>query len=158
MRILVGLLLLLLAACAQSSVTPISKTEFILNTSAAPACGSAGASKVAGKMAAVETLRAGYDGFIILGARSANNVGVATLPPTGAYTTGSATSFGNTVSGTATTTYTGGGPIVFGTHDQGLAVRMFMRGESGFANAVDARRFLGPDWAKLVQNGVSTCT
>ena len=147
-----------LAACAESSVTPISKNEFFLSTSAAPACGQAGAARVAAKMVAVETLRAGFDGFVILGVQSANNVGAVTLPPTGAYTNSTFTGYGNTVSGSSTTTFTGGGPIFYGTHDRGLAVRMFRQGDGGYDNAVDARTFLGEDWEKVTKNGVSTCT
>ena len=149
---------LLLAGCASSSVTPVSKNEFILNTSAAPVCGQSGAAKVAAKMAAVETIRAGYDGFVIKGAQSSDNVRVVQTAPTGAYTTSTYNGVGNTVYGSSNTTFTGGGPLVLGDHSRDLAVRMFRANERGFANAVNARDFLGPEWIELVKSGVSTCS
>ena len=40
-----------------------------------------------------------------------------------------------------------------GSHDQSLTVRLFREGDPAGANAVDARRVLGPDWLKLVAKG-----
>ncbi|MFU1477406.1 hypothetical protein ACM25N_06745 [Roseovarius sp. C7] len=148
----------LLAGCAETSVTPISKNSFLLDVSAEPVCGSTGASKVAGKMAAVETLRAGYDGFLIQGAGMQNNTQVIQTGPTGAYTTSTYTGYGNTMTGHSSTTYTGGGPMILGSYDQRLVVRMIKRNEPLFKQAVDARRYLGEDWKELVNSGVHTCT
>lgn len=100
-------------------------------------------------MAAVETLRRGFDRFIIMGSQAGNNVSVVNRPPTGAFTT-----YG---SGFATTTLTGGGPIVMGTHDSELLVLMLNPGEPNYSQGVDARHSLGPDWQRLVESGIRTC-
>ena len=52
----------------------------IIDAGAAPACGSMGAAKVAQKSAAVETIRAGYDRYIITGGQAQNNVSVTQMP------------------------------------------------------------------------------
>ncbi len=147
-----------LLGCAATHVTPISQKRFILSTSAAPACGRIGAQKVALKMAAVETLRKGHPRFLILGQKSANNVSVIDTAPTGSYTTGTYDVYGNTVYGRSQTTYTGGGPIVFGSNDADLNVLMLAPGDNGFDQGVDAKSILGENWKTLVEKGVHTCT
>lgn len=146
-----------LAGCASTSVTPVAKNKIIIDTSAAPVCGSTGAQKIAVSMAAVETLRRGYQRFYIAGSDQANNVGVYRTGPTNAMTTSTYRGYGNTVYGNSYTTYGGGTTMVYGTHDASLAVLMINPGEPGFANAVDAKEVLGEDWQKLVEKGVSSC-
>jgi len=149
--------LMVLSACASSTVTPVSKNQFILSTSAAPACGASGAQKVASKMAAVETLRRGYSRYYIVGVQSQNNTSMIYRPPTTAYTTGNVSVYGNTAYGQATTNYYGGGPMVLGSHDARLGVVMLNPEDKGFANAIDAKQELGPKWAEVVEKGIQTC-
>ncbi|MBM2574766.1 hypothetical protein JQC91_00480 [Jannaschia sp. Os4] len=59
-----------LAACAQTSVQPLSRTSFKVDTTAAPACGPAGARNVAFRTAAIEVIRRGEDLFVIEGDQS----------------------------------------------------------------------------------------
>jgi len=147
-----------LANCTSTSVTPISQNQFLLSTSAAPACGQSGATKVAAKMAAVETIRRGYGRFVILGARSDNNVSAINTAPTYSTTTGTYTGYGNTVYGNSTTTYGGGGVVIFGSNDAKLHVLMLSPKDRGYSQGVDAKRELGTDWQKLVKTGIKTCT
>ena len=147
-----------ISACASSEVIPVSKNQIIISTSAAPACGTAGAAKVAAKMAAIETIRRGFERYIILGSQQANNVGVIRTGPTYANTYGQASVYGNTAYGSSTTYYGGQQTIFTGSHDRGLAVLMLNRGDKGFANGVDAKAQLGEDWQQLVANGINTCT
>ena len=109
-------------------------------------------------MAAVETLRRGYDSFIITGANSQNNVNVIQTAPTASYSSGTFNTYGNTTYGNVNTNYTGGGPIVTGSRDSGLTVVMLKKGDPGYSNGVDARTVLGPDWKKLAEKGINTCT
>lgn len=147
---------LLVTGCASTEVTRTSASTMIVDVSAAPACGGTGASKVAQKTVAVETIRAGYDKFIILGAASANNVSVTQMP--GQYnTTGTLNTYGNYGTYNSTTTYTPGPTIVSGTHDKSVSVKMFRTGESGSQEAVDARQLLGPEWYDIVTKGIHTC-
>src|SRR6185312_3798269 len=68
-----------LAGCASTSTIPLSQDTFQITASAAPACGTAGAQQVAFKQAAVETIRRGYDRFVIVGGQASSNV-VGTTP------------------------------------------------------------------------------
>jgi hypothetical protein len=151
---------LLLSGCASSSVMDLDRNTIEISTSAAPACGAQGAQHVAVKTAAIETLRRGYDSYIILGAQAENNVGVVGHTPITAqtYQNGTINAYGNraTYSGTANTYVSGGQPIIGGSHDQKLAVRMFRADDPQGASAVDARQVLGPEWQKAVQKGAGS--
>ncbi|MGA7329710.1 MAG: hypothetical protein WBX25_35830 [Rhodomicrobium sp.] len=139
----------MLAGCASSSSIPLAADTVQISAQAAPICGPAGAARVAAKTAAVETLRHGYDKFIILGSQAQNNVGVVGYTPTTAYTT-----YGN---GFATTQVQGGYPIVAGSHDHGLIVKMFKDGDPAGSNAVSAKATLGPKWSEIAASPTITC-
>lgn len=109
-------------------------------------------------MAAVETLRRGYDRFVITGANSENNVNVIQGRPTGAFTTGTFNTYGNSTYGNLQTTYTGGGPIITGSRDASLMVLMLRSGDPGYGNGVDAKQVLGTEWKKITSEGVKTCS
>lgn len=147
----------LLGACASSSVMDVASDTIVISTAAAPACGQRGAQEVAVKRAAYETLKRGYDKYIILDAEAESNVGVVGYTPLVANTQsyGSINTYGNsgTYSGSSNTYVTGGQPFIAGTHDQKLSVRMFRSGDPDAARAVDARQVLGPDWQKVMTKG-----
>ncbi len=65
---------LLVAACAQSSIQPMSQDTFKVATTAAPACGPNGARNVAFRTAAVEVIRRGGDKFVLVGDTNTSNV------------------------------------------------------------------------------------
>jgi hypothetical protein len=143
-----------LTACASSNTMRTSANTAIVQTSAAPICGGAGAALVAQKQAAIETIKAGYDRYIIIDGRSANNVGVAQTP-------GTFRSNGVVTGGfySGTTIYQPGMPIIYGTHDQALAIYMFRDGDPGANQAVSAREMLGPEWPELVKAGsINACS
>lgn len=153
-KIVVLSALVALSSCAASSSMRVSQNEMIIKTRAAPICGDIGAMKVAQKQAAIETIKAGYDRYVILGQQSQDTTRVVQTP--GSYqTTGMMTSTGMY---SATTTYQPGMSYVTGGHGQDLAVRMFKDGEPGAANALDARSILGPKWPQLVKADVMTCS
>jgi hypothetical protein len=132
-----------------------------ITAAAAPVCGITGAQNYASRKATVESLRHGYDRYIILGGQYQNDVRVMGYTPVVAQSNGSATvnSFGNTanVNGSSTTTYSGGAPIVGGSHDQALVVKMFKEGDPAGSNAIPARQTLGPEWQKAVDEKSMTC-
>jgi hypothetical protein len=133
-----------LAGCVQSTATRTSANSVMIDTGAAPICGSGGAARVSAKMAAVETLRNGYERYMITGAQSANNV--------------QSTQMGGTFQASAgVVTYTPGPTIISGSHDRTLMVHMFRAGEPGYANGIDAKQQLGPEWATLVREGIKSC-
>ncbi|MDJ1157563.1 hypothetical protein QNA08_04830 [Chelatococcus sp. SYSU_G07232] len=143
---------LALAACAAAQATRTSANTMIIDAEADPECGATGASRVAARAAAIETIRAGFDRYIITGGAAQNNVGVATVG-------GTATTYGTRLGGgtySATTTYTPN-TIIYGTHDRMLKVVMFRKGDPGYEQALDARQALGPEWQELVKSGIRTC-
>lgn len=153
---IVVVLSLALSACAGAQVTRTSQNTLLIDAGAAPACGGMGAARVASKSAAIETIRAGYDRYIITGGAAANNVQTSQLP--GQFNTYGTASYGGGVGAyQSRTTYTPGPTIVTGSHDRSLAVVMFKSGDLGSENAIDAREALGPDWRQLVDSGVHTC-
>jgi hypothetical protein len=147
-----------LGACAASSTIRTSANTAIVQTDAAPVCGGRGAAEVAQKQAAIETLKAGFDRYIIGGASASSDVSVTQMP--GSYqTTGTATFYGNTGYYSGNTTYVPGPTIVSGGHHQSFAIRMFHNGEPGASQAISARDTLGPKWQEIVKAGaIHTCT
>lgn len=152
----------LLGACARSATLPLSADTVQITTSAAPACGQAGAQSVASRRAAIETINRGYDKFLIVDGQYANDVRVIGHTPVTAHTYGTATAtgFGNlaTAYGSSRTTYSGGYPIIGGSHNQGIIVKMFRDGDPAGAKAISARSQLGPEWQKIIrENPTTTC-
>lgn len=146
-------LALLLAACASAEVTRTSANTMIINADAEASCGASGAAKVASKTAAIETIRAGYDRYMIVDSRASNNVQTYTLP--GQYqTSGAMDRYGNYYE---KTTYIPGATQTTGSYDNSVSVVMFRPGDEGYQNALDARSQLGPEWQKLVRDGINSC-
>lgn len=143
---------LALAGCARSEAVRTSANTMIIQTGAAPICGGTGALRVSQQLAAIETIKAGYDRYIINSGQAQNNVTVSQMP--GSYNT-TGTYGGGMYQGR--TTYQPGPTIVAGSHDQGLAVVMFREGEPGAQQAISAREMLGPEWPDKVKSGVRTC-
>lgn len=106
-----------LMGCASTAVTPLAQNEILVSTSAAPACGTSGAARVASQMAAVETIRSGFERYIILGAQAENNVRAVSTGPTFATTTGTFNTIGNTTFGSSTTTFGGSQTVLTGSND-----------------------------------------
>jgi hypothetical protein len=156
-------ILLLLTGCARTTTIPIANDVVQINTSAAPICGGNGARKVAVQMASIETINRGFDKFIVVGGGHQNNTGVVGYTPQQSYTTGSVQGnlYGNSYSafGNSQTTTYGGQPIIAGSHDQALTIKMFRNNDPAGANAISARQQLGPEWQNIVQKGApSTCS
>ncbi len=139
-----------LSGCAQTSTMPLNANTVRISVSAAPICGMGGAQKVALQMAAIETIRKGFDKFVIFNGQYQANPEVVGYSPMTAQTH----TFGNS----SYTTVSGGGPIVMSQHNQGITVRMFKQGQQGSDQALSAKDTLGKKWKELVKEGVSTCS
>jgi hypothetical protein len=154
--LVLGIAVVGVTSCTSSSSVRTSQNTAIVQTSAAPVCGGTGASKVAEKEAAIETLKAGFDRYIIVGAASADNVRATRMP--GSYNTfGTVNSYGGMGTFNATTTYQPGPVVIHGHHDQSFAIKMFHDGEPGANQAISAKSTLGPEWQKIVKNGIHSC-
>lgn len=77
--------------------------------------------------------------------------------PVYAKTYGSASVYGNTAYGSSTTTFTGGQPIIGGSHKQGLTVKMYKNEDVEAQGALSAREQLGPKWKSIVATNKATC-
>lgn len=146
----------LVGGCARSNAIQTSADTMIVQTRAAPICGGAGAANVAQKQAAIETLKAGYDRYVIFDAASQNTVQLTQLPGGTYQTTGNVYRGGGF---DARTTYTPGPTIVTGGHNQAFVIKMFREGDYGSEQAVPARQVLGDKWQEMVKAGtIMTCT
>lgn len=135
--------ILALSACASSETTRLANNMVRIDVSAAPACGSSGALRLVEKMAAVETIRLGFDKYIIAGTDSQNNVRVVGANYQPNYATG----------GIQAT------PIIGGSRDAAVTVVMFKSSDPNGVNAIDARQVLGANWQQVVSEGApNTCT
>jgi len=151
-RVIAACVAILVGGCARSEAVRTSANTMIIQTGAAPVCGGVGALRVSQQLAAIETIKAGYDRYIINGGQAQNNVIVSQMP--GSYNT-TATYGGGFYQGR--TTYQPGPTIVAGSHDQGLSIVMFRESDPGAQQAISAREMLGPEWPDKVKNGVHTC-
>lgn len=149
--------LLLLSGCANTETVRTSANTFVLYTSAAPVCGSMGSLKIAQKMAAVETIKAGYDRYVFIAGDMENNVTSYTAPGT-YHTNGQLNVFGNSAYYSSSSYYQPGPTYFSGGHDTYLHVKMFKKGDKGYSKAVSARETLGENWQKLVSEGVRSCS
>jgi hypothetical protein len=141
LRLSVPLIGLAFAACVHSSVIPPSQDTLQLTAAAAPVCGITGAQNYAARLAAVETIRHGYDRDVIVGGQYQNDVHVMGYTRVVAQTDSSATvnSFGNTatVNGNATTRIQVAHRLS-AAHTT-LVVKMFKEGDPAGGNAIPAR-------------------
>jgi hypothetical protein len=132
---------LALGGCASASTVPLSQDTFRITARAAPACGAAGAERVAVRQAAVEVIKRGFDRYIILGEQQQSSVvGVTPI-------TVQRTGYGGTVYG--------GNPII--AHGEGMVVRTFRDNDPAAANALSARATLGPKWEEIAAKPTLTC-
>ena len=154
---IISIVLLSLGGCASVSTMPLAQDTVKITSRAAPVCGAAGAEKLAIRQAAVETLKRGYDRFLIVGGKYSKNISVVGYTPVVANTTASVYGGYGTAYGTARTTYSGGQPIIAGNHSQGLVVKMFKEGDAAGANAISARETLGPKWLKKIKKKKLSC-
>jgi len=109
---------------------------------AAPICGPVGAEKLALKQAAVETIRRGFDRFIVVNAQAG-----------GSYRGNTPVVVQNMGGGMAVAS--GGAPII--APNQGLVIRMFKESDPQGANALPARDTIGPDWPEQIKKDSFTC-
>lgn len=102
----------LLAGCAHSSVLDLDANTVQVSANAAPVCGAEGAQRATSRLAAIETIKHGFDRYVILGAQADTTQQYAGSTPIVAnfYGSGTATVIGNTgtFQGSSTTYYSGG--------------------------------------------------
>ncbi len=78
------------------------------------------------------------------------------VPGSNSYTTGTVNTVGRTAHGNFRT-YTPPITVVTGRNSAQMQVFMMNTGDSGYQNALDAKRVLGLNWQKKVTDGITTC-
>ncbi|MGH6713108.1 MAG: hypothetical protein ACREEK_29655 [Bradyrhizobium sp.] len=131
-----------LGGCAGTSTVPLAQDTVQITARAAAICGSVGAEKLALKQAAVETIRRGFDRFIVINAQAG-----------GTYVGNTPIVVQNMGGGMAMAS--GGQPII--APNQGLVIKMFKDSDPQGSNALLARDTLGPDWQEQVKKDSITC-
>lgn len=143
MRIVgVAALCVALGGCAGASTIPLAQDTVQITARAAPICGAVGAEKIAIRQAAVETIRRGYDRFIVLNAQAG-----------GTYAGSTPIVVQNLGGGVAMAS--GGAPMI--APNQGLVVKMFKDNDPAASNALSARDSLGADWQDQVNKNTINC-
>jgi hypothetical protein len=140
---------LALAACASTTVTPLAPNQLLIQTSTDLPCGDASTKKIATEMAAVETLRRGFDRFAVKPTKTEDTM--YTYAQTNALKTAKAINadpIGRSIMQAS----------ISDAYDESLIVSMFRPGDAGYKMATDARTVLGPKWQKAVANGKASCT
>jgi len=131
-----------IGGCAGTSTVPLAQDTVQITARAAPICGAVGAEKLAVKQAAVETIRRGYDRFVVLnaqaGASYAGNTPIVVQNMGGGMVMAS-----------------GGQPII--APNQGLVINMFKDGDPQGTNALPAKDTLGADWREQIKKDSITC-
>ena len=129
-----GVCAVLLTACAQTSVQPLTQDSFKIATQAAPACGPQGARDIAFKAAAIEVIKRGGDRFIVVGDQSGSRI-------TGGQYWGY------------------GGYQTYNSNLQDMVIQMVAPSSPDYKRALSARQTLGSDWKAVVAEGTpNTCT
>ena len=122
------LLAAMLTGCASVSTIPLSQNSFQLTTKASPECSADQTQRLAFKRAAAETIKYGYDTFIVSGTEFRPQA-------TANIWNGSASTLAN----------------------QALTVTMYRTGDPAGSNALDARQVLGAKWQEAIGEQTFSC-
>jgi hypothetical protein len=125
------LLALLVAGCAEQSAMRLAADTVRINVSTAPVYGALEPERRAMVMAAQETVKSGYDKFLIIDGGSSFNQNV--IGQTGGYATGSLTRGFTAV---------GPQPVAMPRFQTALTIKMFKASDPQAQNAVDAHEIL----------------
>lgn len=118
-----------IAACAQTSIQPMSRDSFKVATIGDSLCGPAGTRNIAFRTAAIEVVRKGGDHFIVVTDQNDSET------------------YGNPFTGYDS------------NYLQGMVIRMIDAASPEAGNALSARAVLGADWQEQVKKGAPTsCT
>ena len=130
MRIFLCLFAGLIAGCAEQTAMRLAQDTLRVNVSTAPIYGALEPERRAMQLAAEETVKAGFDKFIIVNGASGFNRNV--VGHTAGYASGSSTGF----------TAVGPQTVAMPRFQTEMIVKMFKAGDPLGNNAVDAREIL----------------
>ena len=138
MRVALLVLVIFLTGCVQVSTVPLTTDVVQITAQADSTCGARGAEQVALHQASVETIKRGFDRFLIVDSKATSVTQQVGQTPIRALFTPHIVSV------------YGGQPIVDETHNQVFTVKMFHEGDPAGNKALWARELLGKNWKELV--------
>ena len=135
-----------MAGCARTNTATLDGDTIEVTVRVGTVCDAADAERLARRQAAVETLRRGFEDYVVVDSFGGDHV--ADEAPDTARTT---------LYGTGTRAlFSQDAPLL--AHHRVLTVRMFPAGQGDSAASVSARALLGDDWEALVAKGApATC-
>ena len=143
-RILLLLLPVVLTGCARTSTAPVGADTIEVTVHVGTICDGGDAERLARRHAAVETIRRGFDDYVVIDSVGGDHT--AKEEPATARTTLSG--------GSGRTLFSEDAPLL--AHHRVLTVRMFQAGEGDSAATVSARAVLGDEWEAVVARGPAT--
>ena len=144
LRVLLLLLPAVLTGCARTSTAPAGEDTIEITVHVGTICDGGDAERLARRHAAVETIRRGFDDYIVIGSVGGDHL--AEEEPATARTTLSG--------GSASALFSEDAPLL--AHHRMLTVRMLHAGEGDSAATVSARAVLGDEWEAVVARGPAT--
>ena len=127
-KIAVLLVLMVLGACVETSVQPLTQSSFKIATEAEDMCGAKGTREIAFKTAAIEVIKRGADRFVVVGDQSRSGITGAQYTPFGGFQT-------------------------YGSNQQDMVIQIVSKSDPNYQDALSARQTLGPDWQAIVAGG-----
>ena len=132
--------------CARTSAVPVDADTIEISVRVATICDRTDADRLARRQAAVETIRRGFQDFVVLDSVGGDHA--AGHAPESART--------NLYGTSAAPLFSEDAPLR--AHHRVLIVRMFQAGQGESAATESARAILGEDWEALVRKGApATC-
>ena len=146
LRVLLLLLPAVLAGCARTSTAPVGEDTIEITVHVGTICDGRDAERLAQRHAAVETIRRGFDDYIVIGSVGGDHT-AAEAPATARTTL-----YGSS----GRTLFSEDAPLL--AHHRVLTVRMFQAGEGNSTATVSARAVLGDEWDAVAAKGApNTC-
>ena len=137
---------LALTGCARTSTVPVGEDTIEITVHVGTICDGGDAERLARRHAAVETIRRGFDDYVVIGSVGGDHT--ADEEPVTARTTLSGSS--------GRTLFSEDAPLL--AHHRVLTVRMFQAGAGDSAATVSARAVLGDEWEAAAAKGApNTC-
>jgi hypothetical protein len=131
-----------MSACAEQSAMRLSQDMVRINVSTAPIYGALEAQKRAYRLAADETVKLGYDKFLIVDGSDTFKQNVLGQSAGYYQSTGQATIVGGVGQATSQATYVGPQTIAMPRYESAILVKMFRNGDPASENAIDARQIV----------------
>ena len=146
LRVLLVALVGVMTGCARTSTAPLDANTIEITVRVATICSGADADRIAHRQAAVETIRRGFDDYIVMHSIGGDHI-VDEVP-----LTARTNPYGNS----AATIFSEDAPLL--GHHRVMTVQMFRAGQGESGETVSARDLLGSGWETLVTKGApDTC-